>query len=197
MKADRVLEIGDRTYPIVYSQNAQYALDMYVKENNTESVRWFAEIKGEDDKKSKIVERPDGNPFEFEGKTIIPYFRRGSGADLVDRVISLQGSAADIHLFFWAILEGGRIKHKTKEKAFTVQEVGELIDEAGGLLEVSRQLNEALKAAVPTEEETGDRGNEQTGGQTSAARGTSKPSSKKRKRSASKKKRSGTSRRAS
>jgi hypothetical protein len=48
-------------------------------------------------------------------------------------ILSLLPETQANHLMLWAGLEGGRLKTKSRPEPFTVEEVGDLIDEAGGL----------------------------------------------------------------
>lgn len=43
-----------------------------------------------------------------------------------------RGGFADLQIILWAGLEGARIKHQLRAEPFTVEEVGDMLDDAGG-----------------------------------------------------------------
>ncbi len=57
----------------------------------------------------------------------------------------------DVQTMFWAGLEGARLKYKTREKAFTIFEAGEIIDAAReGGAEPFQIMMDAWRDANPT-----------------------------------------------
>ena len=55
----------------------------------------------------------------------------------------------DVQITLWAGLETARKKYNTRPELFTLEEVGDLIDEAGGIVAVNSQVMEAFKIAFP------------------------------------------------
>lgn len=83
-------------------------------------------------------------------------------------VLLVMGNAgfAELQSILWAGLEGARLRNKTRRSEWTIDEVGDLIDEAGGVLAVWGEdspflkiILEAWEAAFPAprEEEQGDK----------------------------------------
>ena len=106
MNPERTLEIGGRAYSILFSTNAAFQLDLYLRQN-----------------------------------------KLGAVEDLLARLASGRGGPADLQLMIWASLEGARRKDRSRSTPYPVDEVGDLIDEAGGLTGISEKVMEAVAAA--------------------------------------------------
>lgn len=97
---------------------------------------------------------------------------QGNVAELLGRVIAKQPSLTDIHMMMWALIEGGRKRaasratdpSKARFTPFTLDEVGDMIDDAGGLQQIMDAVELAMVAATPkpsTEDEpVGDEKND-------------------------------------
>lgn len=137
MNPERSIEIGGRAYPLLFSQNAAFQLELYLKQN-----------------------------------------KMGTLADFMSQLLSPQCGPMHFQIFMWACLEGARRKTNGRFQPYTVDEVGDLIDTAGGLDAITNQLMEALTPAIPKAEDT-DTKNEP------ARSGTGKRSSRRASTSAS------------
>src|SRR5262245_28262632 len=80
-------------------------------------------------------------------------------------LVHQRGGLRELQQILWAGLEGARLKHKTRQIAYTLDEVGDLIDEAGGVIEFwdlegdnVRALMEAFKSAFPSKERPAEPG---------------------------------------
>lgn len=74
-------------------------------------------------------------------------------------LVSGQGGFSHLHDILWAGLEGARLKEMTRLQPYTIDEVGDLLDEAGGPQvfwaegsENGNLLLEAWQSAFPTKE---------------------------------------------
>ncbi len=102
----------------------------------------------------------------------------GTVDGLVMRLKGGSGGRLDLHLLIWASLEGFRRKYQSRPNAFTVDEVGDLIDDAGGMEEISTKLLEVLEAsALKAEAETGPKGDAKKNGEARAPQSIGKRSS--------------------
>jgi hypothetical protein len=57
-------------------------------------------------------------------------------------------SIVEIQTMLWAGLEGARLKHSDRKEPFTIEEVGDLIDELGGMGAAAEIVSDALCLAV-------------------------------------------------
>lgn len=73
------------------------------------------------------------------------------------------GFASDLHLLFWACLEGWRIATGSTQKPMSVNDVGEMMDEIGEV-EAVGLLVEAVKSAAPPKAEDDQAENPTTAG---------------------------------
>jgi len=129
----RTIKIGDGDnapeYPVVFSTNAAFLLDVYLRQNHLGNVR-----------------------------------------DFMNRMIVGDFALLEVHLLFWAALEGGRKKEALAVKApyrltaWSIEEVGELIDKAGGIKPLAEPLLEILIAAKPLDRPA-DKGDAKNGGE--------------------------------
>jgi hypothetical protein len=62
--------------------------------------------------------------------------------------ITGQASAVEIQTMMWAGLEGARLKHLDRKEPYTIDEVGDIIDELGGMGIAAQIVSEALRAAI-------------------------------------------------
>lgn len=119
----------------------------------------------------------------------------GTMQDFMLRLIRGDSDLVDIQILLWACLEGGRRRSVNgRPNPYTVDEVGDLIEQAGGLTGVARALLDAVKAASPTPDKDAG-GNGAAGGRKNGRASTSrtgKRSSATRRKSASARKGSGT-----
>ncbi len=83
----------------------------------------------------------------------------------------------DLQLLIWASLEGFRRKFQSRPNAFTVDEVGDLIDDAGGMEEISTKLLEVLEASALKAEPEGTKGDPKKNGEARAPQSIGKRSS--------------------
>lgn len=96
----------------------------------------------------------------------------GNVGQFFDRVLSGNASLLEIQLLLWALMEGGRRFTKSRNQAFSIEEVGDLIDSmggpeggiGGGLKLVHDQVLDALKATQPKPEPAGDKDKGKDGG---------------------------------
>lgn len=113
--AEVMIDLAGKQYPIVFSTNAAYALDLQLRS-----------------------------------------LKLGTVGEFVDRTLAGRASLAEIQLLLWACLEGGRKKAKTRTMPFTVDEVGDMIDDAGGVNQVVDHLTAVLLGSVPKQETEGE-----------------------------------------
>lgn len=128
----RTIKIGDgeqaKDYPVVFSTNAAFLLDVYLRQNRLGNVR-----------------------------------------DFMNRMIVGEFALLEVHLLFWASLEGGRKKEALDKQvpyrltAWSIEEVGELIDRAGGISPLAEPLLEILLAAKPLDRPDADKGKAKNG----------------------------------
>jgi hypothetical protein len=95
----------------------------------------------------RTVRRADGTPFEFNGMTMIPEWRRETYSDMSSRFETGRFSMRDIQLLLWGMLEGGRRKFTPDAKPITVEGAGDIIDSAGQQL--VEQMISILRSAMP------------------------------------------------
>jgi hypothetical protein len=57
-------------------------------------------------------------------------------------------SAVEIQTMLWAALEGARLKHLDRKEPFTIDEVGDIIDDLGGMGAAAEIVSDALRMAV-------------------------------------------------
>lgn len=74
-------------------------------------------------------------------------------------LIHQRGGLRELQQILWAGLEGARLKHKTRQIAYTVDEVGDLIDEEGGIVafwdkdgDNVKALMDAFQSAFPVKQ---------------------------------------------
>jgi hypothetical protein len=145
MNPERTIEIGGRAYPLLFSTNAVYQLELKLRQDNM-----------------------------------------GTLGSFLQRVAAGQAGPVELHLLLWACMEGGRRKTGFRPIPFTLDEVGDLIDDAGGIVTLASKLSDAVAAASPDSKDDNSK-NEQ-----SAKSGTGKRSSPRRSARASESTNSGT-----
>src|SRR6185295_16799532 len=101
MNPERTIVLNGQAFPVVFSQNAIFALTQYLRNNNM------------------------GTLASFITRTIPPLDKNGKISPDAD----LSGLAADGQIFLWACLEGGRRRSHYRHQPFTIDEVGELMQE--------------------------------------------------------------------
>ena len=113
-----------------------------------------------------------GVEFEVAGKTYGLRFTSNalfkleekSGRSVPEMLVAFNEGRCgvrDIQLMFWAALEGHRLKSKPRSSPYTVEEAGDIIDDAGGFREVADLLTTAItqglqRSAGKTEGEEAD-----------------------------------------
>jgi hypothetical protein len=65
-------------------------------------------------------------------------------------------SVVEIQTMLWAGLEGARLKHLDRKEPFTIDEVGDIIDELGGMGAAAEIVSDALRIAVVGNANSGD-----------------------------------------
>jgi hypothetical protein len=63
--------------------------------------------------------------------------------------VARNPGAVEIQSLLWAGLEGARLKHKDRKEPFTLDEVGDLIDQIGAT-PAAQVVLDALKLAIPS-----------------------------------------------
>jgi hypothetical protein len=71
------------------------------------------------------------------------------------REITAQAGVVEIQTLLWAGLEGARLKRPERKEPFTLDEVGDIIDDLGGLNRASEIVAEALQLIVPGSQRQG------------------------------------------
>lgn len=128
MQSDRTITVGDQTLEIRYGQNGLYLIDQELCRQKNAGVLKPRTYTYTDPKTKKTSELEA--PVMLEDLFFLP------------RRLSTQ-------IGLWAGLESARRKNKTRLNPWTIEEVGDLIDEAGGFQNIEATVVEAFKAAFP------------------------------------------------
>lgn len=128
MQSDRTIQAGQHSYTIRFGQNALYLLEEHLTKLKNAGTLQPRKFKHADPKTGASVEMD--LPIGVEDLSQLPR-RLGTQIGL------------------WAGLEGARRKYKTRSEPFTIDEAGEIIDEAGGFQAVEATVVESFAAAFP------------------------------------------------
>lgn len=134
MQGNHVIVAGGVNYPIRFGQSALYLLEEKLTEIEGKSL-----AAGHPPKMSEIkISRGKG----VEPRIVkVPV----TGLELLQTV----PNATAMHIMCWAGMEAARIKNKSRHEPFTVHEVGDIIDEAGGVEEITLPVMRAYAEAFP------------------------------------------------